>query len=183
MRSIFLVLCTFSFLSATQIILKNDTVYEGDVICQKKGSITLKSEGGTLTILKKSIKSIDSVNYEGARSITIADSLILKNKNELAFINESTDSATIRLRNKIDSSSVGEMTGGPGDTLLFLVPNGEYFETVEYLRGEITYYTKGNSFIISSSCKSYMRQLITIMGYPGTNVPRLKSMKDLFERP
>ena len=180
------VLLFFTFVAITHttaIILKDNAAYYGDIICQKRGALVLKSGKGTITILKKSIAFIDSMSNEGLRSLIIPDSQMVVNKNELSFINESPDTATIRLRHKETDSIVAEGVGIAGDTILFLVPNGTYYETIRYHRQEDTYYLKGHSFTLSTSCGTFAKQEITIKGYSGSNVPKLKSLKDLFERP
>lgn len=181
MKAIILIVLLSLPLFAIDIELKNGDTEVGDILCQEKGKIALKSGTEVVTIYLKSIKKIGDQKVEGKKKFTVADSLILKKKNEIVFVNGSNDSCVIKLRNNIDKSIIGEQGCASGKSVYFIVENGTYYEAVKFLRDDIFYYLKGMPFTIESKCNTYEKNQITLNGYKGENPPQTKSSKNSFE--
>ena len=176
-----LLLVTASF--ATTITLKDGSSYSGQLICQKRTTITLKTPEGTLSLGVRTIATIDSTSYEGAKKLVLPQGVLDPRRNEIAYINYSIDSITIRLRDSSDTM-VDEKSGAPGDTLIFIVDNGIFYETVQFHRGDLTYYLKGQKFNVTAPCNSFQKLEISLKGSPkGVKPPQLKSLKNLFDLP
>lgn len=183
MRILLLLLLFVTVTAASTITLKDDSSYEGQIICQKRTTITMKTAQGTIGFMVRTIKSIDSLSMENAKKIVLPQGTVDPKRNEIRYINSSIDTVTIRLRDST-KAMVGEANGAPGDTISFVTDNGVFFESVQYHRGVNTYYLKGHSFNVSAPCNSFQKLDIVLHGAPaGSRPPQLKSLKNLFDLP
>lgn len=170
-----------------EFIMKDGKMESGQLICENKGRLTLKtSNSGTVSIWKKSIKSFGDKEIAGEREFILGDSLMLVNKNEIAFMITTTDAARIKLREVLLDGSeklIGEQTGASGDTVKFFVSDGKYYEAVEYTRGDTAkYYGIGAAFEMKSGCETFKKADIELRGFPGQQVPKLKGDEMKFKR-
>ena len=180
---ILLLLLLTTLVSATTITLKDGSSYTGQIICQKRSSITLKTAEGTVSFVVRAISHIDSTSYEDAKKLILPEGTLDPLRNEIAYINTSIDTVTIRLRDS-SKAMVAELSGAPGDTISFTTDNGIFFESVQYHRGDLTYYLKGQKFNLTAPCNSFQKLEITLKGSPkGVKPPQLKSLKNLFDLP
>jgi hypothetical protein len=167
--------------------LRDGEVLSGYLICQTKGNLTLKSGSGRVTVLKKSIRYFGDKDITRERHFMLPDSLILVNKNEIAFVITAPDPARIRLRKILPDGSEklwGEKSGVPGDTLVFFVPDGRFYEAVEYTRSETEiYYGIGSVFQKNNRCNTFSKDKIDLRGFTaGERVPQLRGDMLNFKR-
>ncbi|MCL1946562.1 MAG: hypothetical protein FWF51_06430 [Chitinivibrionia bacterium] len=175
-------ICVFASLN---FVLKDGETISGDLICENKGKLTLKSGGGTVSVFKKSIKQFGERDIVGEREFILGDSLILKDKNEIFFVITTQDAARVKLREILADGSeklIGEKSGNFGDTLKFFVPDGRFYESIEHTRGETKYYMNGGSFEMKSKCDSFEKVEIELKGFPGREVPVLKVDERKFKK-
>ena len=177
MRLILILFITLSNLFATEIELKNGDLIEGNIIYQNRGKVVIKDGSSIVSIYKKSIKRYDSTNVEGTRKLLFPDSMIVKDKNEVIIINNSSDTATVKLRKSASKDVVAQDTLTQADTTVFMVSDGSYYETVKFKNGNKEYYTKGRSFEISSKENSFSKVELELKGYSDENYPKLKGPK------
>jgi len=166
--------------------MKDGKVEKGQLICEFKGRLTLKTDNsGTVSFFKKSIKMFGEQNVAGEREFILGDSLMLVNKNEIAFIISTADAARIKLRKILpngDEELLGEQSGIQGDTLTFFVPDGKFYEAVEYTRGDAKYFMIGSPFEMISKCESFKKVEIDLRGAIGDRIPQLKGDEMKFKR-
>lgn len=178
---IFVPLCAF----ALEFTLKDGTYVSGDLICENKGSLTLKNGGETVSIYKKSIKLYNGQDISGAREFMVGGEFIVKNKNEIIFVVAASDGVRVKLREILPDGSeklFGEKSGVSGDTIKFEVPDGKYYESVEYARGDEKYYQTSAPFEIKSKCDKFEKVEISLLGFRGEQVPKLKSEAQKFKK-
>ncbi|MDR0303844.1 MAG: hypothetical protein LBH98_03615 [Chitinispirillales bacterium] len=174
-------LCVF----AIEFTLKDGTYVSGDLICENKGSLTLKNGNETISIFKKSIKLYDGQDISGIREFILGDNLIVKNKNEIIFIVTTSDDARVKLREVLsdgDEKLLGEKSGVCGDTVKFYVPDGKYYESVEYTRGGEKYYQTSAPFEMKSKCDKFAKAEISLLGFRGEQIPILKGEAQKFKK-
>ena len=180
---ILLPICIFASLEFT---LRDGEVIRGDLICETKGNLTLKSGNGTISVFKKSIRLYKEQDITGLREFILGDSLILRNKNEIFFIIETIDDARIKLREILPDGSemlIGEKSGVVGDTLKFFVPDGKYYEAVEYTRADTAkYYGFGTNFDIKTKCDKFAKTEISLRGFAGERIPILRGNEQRFKK-
>ncbi len=183
MKSLFIVLVLVFIASSkeVEIEMKGGDLEIGEPICQSKGKLTLKVGSSTVEVFKKSLRRVGDIEVEGKREFMVHDSLFLKDKNEVSFINSSGDSAVIKLR-RPDHSIVNEQNLSGDGSVIFDVPDGSYYETVKFFRGNKVYFTKGSIFVVESKCTSFAKVDIDLRGYPVENPPLLTSSQKAFER-
>ncbi len=182
MKSIIVLLTLLTTLFAVEIELRDGTIYHGDLIHQTKGKMIFKSKGARLSFYKKSIKRVDSTTVMGKRKFMLPDSLILKERHEILFVNSSTDSVTIKLRNGETGAVLTEKRGASQDTILFPVADGLFSETVKYWNDTTLYYSKGRPFEMSSKLDKFIKQEIELKGYPDGKAPTLKSLERAYDK-
>ena len=173
--------------SEVEFTLKDGEAVRGYLICQTRGNLTLKSGNERVTVLKKSIRYFGEENIVGQRHFMLPDSLILVNKNEIAFIVASHDAARIRLRKVLPDGTetlFGEKTAASGDTVVFFVPDGRFYEAVEFTRSETeVYYIIGRPFEKTNRCNTFSRTEIELVGFPiGDRAPQLRGPEQNFRR-
>jgi hypothetical protein len=174
-------ICVF----ALEFVLKEGEIVTGDLICENKGKLTVKSGSETVSFFKKSIKIYNGEDISGIREFVIGDSLILKNKNEIIFIVETSDAARIRLRQILPEGGevlIDEKSGVSGEHIRFDVPDGVFYESVEYTRGDQKYYINSAPFEIVNKCDKFSKREISLRGAIGENIPKLKSDEVKFKR-
>ncbi len=167
---------------AMTITLKDGTIITGEPICESKTALILKDGTSTVSLFKKMIATVDEESLEGKREFMVGDSALLKEKNELIFINHSPDSCTIRLRLSPAGTRYIEKSGAANDTIAFALIDGSYFETVRYWRPEGEYFTVGQPFTLESKCSAFARHEIELKGFLGETIPNLKGPKIAYER-
>jgi len=181
-----LAFCAFA-VAKLEFTLKDGEVISGQLICENKGRLTLKTaNSGTVSVWKKSIKFFGGRNIEGEREFILGDSLLLVNKNEIAFVISTRDAARVKLREILADGTeklIGEQSGVSGDTLIFSIPDGKYYEAVEYTRGDTAkYYGIGGAFEMKSKCESFKKTEISLQGFPGETIPKLRGDEQKFKR-
>jgi len=184
-KILILLVCPICIFAALNFVLRDGEIISGDLICENKGRLTLKSGVGTVSVFKKSIKQFGEKDIVGEREFILGDSLILKDKNEIFFVITTQDAARLKLREVLSDGSeklIGEKSGNSGDTLKFFVPDGRFYESVEHTRGEAKYYMNGASFEMKSKCESFEKVEIELKGFPGRDVPVLKSEERKFKK-
>lgn len=167
--------------------LKDGEVVEGQLICEMKGRLTLKTaNSGTVSVWKKSIELFGEQRIAGAREFMLGKDYLLINKNEIAFIIVTQDDARVKLREVLADGSeklIGEQSGKSGDTLVFFVPDGRYYEAVEYTRGDTAkYYGFGGVFAMKSKCESFAKAEVALRGFVGDRIPQLRGDVIRFKR-
>ncbi|MCL2845577.1 MAG: hypothetical protein FWE23_09045 [Chitinivibrionia bacterium] len=170
--------------------LRDGEVVSGYLICQDRVNITLKSGRERISVNIRNIKYFGDENIaagSGRRHFVLDDSLLLANKNEVAFINTSPDIARIRLRKVSDDGKetlFGEKTAQSGDTVIFFVPDGRFYEAVEFTRSEDEiYFGIGRPFEKRNRCNSFSRDEIELRGVPADGrVPQLRGDMLNFKR-
>lgn len=182
MKSLLLILALSSILFSVELTMKDGEIISGDLICENKGKLTLRDKNQTITIFKKSIAKVDTIDLEGKRKFMLGDEYMLKEKNELIFINSSADSLTIRLRDSETRKYFTEKSIASGDTVVIPVKDGSYYETVRYWRPNVEYYTEGAPTVIETKCAKFERIEIELKGYKGDNYPKLKGPKIAYEK-
>ena len=178
---VFVPLCAF----ALEFTLKDGTHVFGDLICESKGSLTLKNGNETVSIYKKSIKLYGEQDISGAREFTVGGEFIVKNKNEITFIVATNDDARVKLREILPDGGeklLGEKSGVSGDTIKFEVCDGKYYESVEYTRNGENYYQNSAPFEIKSKCDKFDKAEISLLGFRGEQIPKLKSEAQKFKK-
>jgi hypothetical protein len=180
--SLLIPICAF----ALEFTLKDGTRVSGDLICENKGNLTLKSGSELISFYKKSIKFFNGQDISGAREFILGDSLIVKNKNEIIFIVATNDNVRIKLREVLPSGSeilLGEKSGVSGDSIKFEVKDALYYESVEYTRGDTAkYYMNGAFFEMKNKCEKFSKAEITLNGAIGANIPKLKGDEIKFKK-
>jgi len=178
---VFVPLCVF----ALEFTLKDGTHVSGDLICESKGSLTLKNRDETVSIYKKSIKLYGEQDISGAREFTVGNEFIVKNKNEVTFIVATNDDVRVKLREILPDGGeklLGEKSGVSGDTIKFEVSDGKYYESVEYTRNGENYYQTSAPFEIKSKCDKFEKVEISLLGFRGEQIPKLKSEAQKFKK-
>ena len=186
---LFLVAASIFAAPLLRFTLHDGEVITGWLICENQGRLTLKTqESGTVSVWKRSIKLFgdEDITGRGRREFMLGEEHTLVNKNEIAFIIDTRDAARVRLRRILPDGSVvlfGEQSGVSGDTLIFLVPDGRFYEAVEYTRGDtINYYGFGAPFDLNSRCNTFEKREISLRGFAGENIPQLRGDKMRFQR-
>lgn len=182
MKSLFLLLSLASLLFSVELTLKDGEVISGDLICENKGQLILRDKNEVISIFKKSVAKVDTLNVEGTRRFMLGDEYMLKEKNELIFINSSEDSLTIRLRDSETRKYFTEKSLAAGDTVVIPVADGSFYETVRYWRPNVEYYTEGTPTVIETKCDKFERIEIELRGYKGDTYPKLKGPKIAYEK-
>jgi len=182
-KFILLIALIVSYSVAVKITIKDGTIYNGDVIFENKGSVVIKeyNSSSTVSIYKKSIQKVNDKDIAGARKFMFGDSLILKNKNDLLYINSSNDTISIKIREYPSKEIFITDTIPPHDSIKVAVPDGSYYETVKYYNKDKVYYTKGRVVTIETKPKKFKVIKVDLKGY-GDNYPNLKGPKMEYEK-
>lgn len=182
MKIVISILVMLAAVTAVELELKDGSLVIGEVICEEKGKLVLKDGDETVSVYKKSIRRADTIVVEGSRKFMLGEEHILRDKNELIFINGSRDSLTLRLRKRETFERFAEKTLGPGDSAMVAVPDGIFFETVKYWRDNGEYHITGAPYLIETKCGTFSRLEVELKGYAGESFPQLKGPKRDFER-
>lgn len=182
MKVLLSILTLASLLFSVELTMKDGEIISGDLICENKGNLILRDGNQTISIFKKSIAKVDTMDVAGTRKFTLGDEYMLKEKNELIFINSSDDSLTIRLRDSETRKYFSEKSLASGDTVVVPVKDGSYYETVRYWRPNVEYYTEGTPTVIETKCDKFERIEIELRGYKGDTYPKLKGPKIAYEK-
>jgi len=186
MKNLLILILVPLFVFALEFTFKDGSVVSGDLICESKGNLTIKSGNETISFFKKSIKLYNGQDISNLREFILGDSLILKDKNEIFFIVTTNDDARVKLREILPDGSeklFDEKSGLSGDTVKFLVPDGRYYEAVEYTRGDTAkYYGIGAAFDMKNKCDKFAKVEISLRGFPGDKIPKLKGDEQKFKK-
>ncbi len=168
--------------SAVEIEMRDGEIITGDLLWESSGKMILKSGTETVTVFKRSLARIDTIDMEGRRSVMLGEEFILQDRNEILYFNSSSDSLTIRFRESDGWRIIDEINLAPSDSVVVNVPNGQYLETVRYWRPNgVEYYSESPSFIIDADEKSFERFEFELKGYEGDTYPTLNGPKRAFE--
>jgi len=178
-----LLICTLVIgSSAFEIEMRDGEIIQGELLWESSGKLILKSGTETVTVFKRSLARIDTIDMEGKRSVMLGEEYILRDKNEIIYFNTSSDSLTIRFRESDGWRIITEKHLAPNDTVVINVPNGEYLETVRFWRPDgVEYFSEGVPFIIDADEKSFERYEFEMKGYEGDTYPTLSGPKRAFQ--
>ncbi len=182
MKQIFILLLIVLVTNGVELELRKGDLLHGELICESKGSLTLKDGSSTVQIFKKSIMRVDSLDVSKSRKFTLGEQYMLIEKNELIYINSSRDSIEIHFRDGISRGVISEKYLGSGDSVTVYVADGSFSETVKYWSEGREYYTEGTPFVVESKCNEFEKLEIELKGYTGDNPPQLKGPKRAHEK-
>ncbi len=182
MKMSMLVVMAVVSLFAIEIELKDGVIVKGDLLCEGKGSLTLKDGSETVQLFKKSMKRVDTLDVSKSRKFMLGEEYVLVEKNELIYINSSPDSLLMRFRDGETRKVITEKTIASGDSVIVYVGDGSFFETARYWSEGREYYTAGSPFSLETKCDEFEKYEIELKGYAGDNPPQLKGPKIAHEK-
>ncbi len=182
MKMIAIVFTLVVMCSAVEIEMRDGEIISGDLLWESSGKMILKSGTETVTVFKRSLARIDTIDMEGRRSVMLGEEFILQDRNEILYFNSSSDSLTIRFREADGWRIISELNIGPSDSVTIMVPNGQYLETIRYWRPDgVEYFSESPSFIVDADEKSFERFEFELKGYEGDTYPTLNGPKRAFQ--